>query len=133
MATTVERRRSTLTNEPTFEGRSGYEDSDARISITARGPHCASPPQAGSLRADVQASQNHLAEPGRTIHSFGFARSTERPPIPLRLPAAARRRDQRQVLEQGRGGTRPGAFDRQQAKFGGDAAVRREAPNLAAG
>jgi hypothetical protein len=37
MATTVERRRPSLSNKPALGGRSGYEAADARISITARG------------------------------------------------------------------------------------------------
>jgi hypothetical protein len=37
MATTVERRRPSLSNKPALGGRSGYEAGDARISITARG------------------------------------------------------------------------------------------------
>lgn len=39
MATTVVRRRPSLTNEPTHRGRSGDQASDARISLTARGPN----------------------------------------------------------------------------------------------
>jgi Transposase IS116/IS110/IS902 family len=39
MAPTVVRRRPSLTNEPTHRGRSGDQASDARISLTARGPN----------------------------------------------------------------------------------------------
>jgi hypothetical protein len=73
MATTVERHRPSLTNEPTLRGRLGYQAGDARISMTARGPQRS----LTSTRPDTFAptfrpAQNHLAEPGRTIHSFGF-------------------------------------------------------------
>jgi hypothetical protein len=47
----------------------GYEAGDARISMTARG-HCASPARGRIHSRRRSASQTHLAEPGRTIHSF---------------------------------------------------------------
>jgi hypothetical protein len=51
MATTVERRRSGLSNKPALGGRSGYEAGDARIPITARGhPRLTTPGRIHSRR-----------------------------------------------------------------------------------
>ncbi len=78
MATTVARRRPGLTNEPISRGRPGYQAGAAPSAMTARGPNCASPHEAGYIRADVQASRNILAEPGWTIHPFGHHRRRSR-------------------------------------------------------
>jgi hypothetical protein len=78
MATTVERRRPSLSNKPALGGRSGYEAGDARIPITARShPRLTTPGRIHSRRRRKGQPTSSLQNGGGPYIPFGFGRSMQ--------------------------------------------------------